>query len=99
MHYPSKLIAVLVLTAHAAAAPGATEIIAHRGASADAPENTITALKLGYEQGADAGELDIHVTKDGHLAVVHDADTKRVAGVDRKVADQTLAELRRLDVG
>lgn len=77
----------------------AVEIIAHRGASADAPENTVAAMRLGFEQGADAGELDIHVSKDGNLAVIHDADTKRVAGVERKVAEQTMDELRRLDVG
>ena len=75
------------------------EIIAHRGASSDAPENTVAAMRLGYEQGADGGELDIHVSSDGHLVVIHDADTKRVAGVERKVAEQTLEELRRLEVG
>ena len=60
----------------------AAEIIAHRGASADAPENTITAERLGYEQGADGGELDVHLSKDGIPVIIHDADTKRVAGVD-----------------
>ena len=77
----------------------AVEIIAHRGASADAPENTVTAERLGYEQGADGGELDVHLSKDGKPVVIHDADTKRVAGVDKKVVDQTFDELRRLDVG
>jgi glycerophosphoryl diester phosphodiesterase len=75
------------------------QIIAHRGASADAPENTLVALKLGYAQGADGVELDIHLTKDGRIIAIHDDDTQRVAGVDRKVADQTLAELRSLNVG
>ena len=77
----------------------AVEIIAHRGASADAPENTIAAMRLGFEQNADAGETDIHVSKDGKLVVIHDADTKRVAGVDRKVVEQTFDELRKLEVG
>ena len=77
----------------------AVEIIAHRGASADAPENTITAERLGYEQGADGGELDVHLSRDGKAVIIHDADTKRVAGVDRKVVDQTFDELRKLDVG
>jgi glycerophosphoryl diester phosphodiesterase len=77
----------------------AAEIIAHRGASADAPENTVTAERLGYEQGADGGELDVHLSRDGKAVVIHDADTKRVAGVDRKVVDQTFDELRKLDVG
>ena len=77
----------------------AAEIVAHRGASADAPENTLTALRLGFEQGADAGELDVHLSKDGKAVILHDADTKRVAGVEKKVVDQTFEELRRLDVG
>lgn len=77
----------------------AAEIIAHRGASADAPENTLAALKLGFEQGADAGELDLHLSSDGKLVIIHDADTKRTAGVDRKVVEQTFDALRRLDVG
>jgi glycerophosphoryl diester phosphodiesterase len=75
------------------------EIIAHRGASADAPENTLAAFKLGYAQGADGVELDIHLTKDGKIVAIHDDDTERVAGVARRVADQTLAEIRGLDVG
>ena len=75
------------------------EIIAHRGASFDAPENTLAALRLGFEQASDAGELDVWVSRDGRPVVVHDADTKRVAGVDKKIADQTFEELRRLDVG
>jgi glycerophosphoryl diester phosphodiesterase len=74
-------------------------IIAHRGASADAPENTLAAFKLGYAQGADGVELDIHLTKDGRVVAIHDDDTLRVGGVDRKVADQTLAEVRSLNVG
>jgi glycerophosphoryl diester phosphodiesterase len=75
----------------------AVEIIAHRGASWDAPENTLAAMKLAWEQGADCIELDLHLSGDGRLAVIHDRDTKRIGGVDRKVADQTFAGLRRLD--
>ena len=75
------------------------EIIAHRGASHDAPENTVAALRLGYAQGADAGELDVHLSRDGQLVVIHDADTQRVGGQPQAVADQTLDELRTLDVG
>jgi glycerophosphoryl diester phosphodiesterase len=75
------------------------EIVAHRGASHDAPENTLAALRLAWRQGADASEFDVHLSKDGRVVVIHDKDTKRVAGVDRKVLDQTFAELRRLDVG
>jgi glycerophosphoryl diester phosphodiesterase len=74
------------------------EIIAHRGASDEAPENTRAAFRLGWEQ-ADACECDVTLTKDGRLAVIHDATTKRTAGLDRRVADQTLEELKSLDAG
>ncbi|MFO0804277.1 MAG: glycerophosphodiester phosphodiesterase [Gemmataceae bacterium] len=79
--------------------PKPAEIIAHRGASHDAPENTVAAFKLAWEQGADGAELDIHFTKDGRIVVIHDADTKRTTGTDWKVRDRTLAELRTLDAG
>jgi glycerophosphoryl diester phosphodiesterase len=77
----------------------AVEIIGHRGASHDAPENTLSSFKLGYEQKADADELDIYLTKDGKVVVIHDGMTARTAGVTNRVADSTLEELRRLDVG
>ena len=83
----------------ASAADPRVEIVAHRGASHDAPENTLPALRLAWEQGADASEFDVYLTKDGRVAVIHDKDTKRVAAVDKRVADQTLAELKALDVG
>ena len=75
------------------------EIIAHRGASADAPENTLSAMKLGWEQGADAVELDLWLSKDGKLVVFHDADTKRFEKKARKVPTLTWDELQALDVG
>jgi glycerophosphoryl diester phosphodiesterase len=86
-------------TSDAKKAPRIPEIIAHRGASHDAPENTLLALRLGFEQASEVGELDVWVSRDGVPVVIHDADTKRVAGEPRKVADQTLAELQQLDVG
>ena len=75
------------------------EIVGHRGASHDAPENTLPAVKLGFEQGADAVEVDVFATADGRIVAIHDADTKRVAGVKLDVARSTLADLRKLDVG
>jgi glycerophosphoryl diester phosphodiesterase len=75
------------------------EIIAHRGASFDAPENTLAAMKLAWEQNADAIELDLWLSKDGRLVVFHDADGKRIAGVARRIADLTLAEVQQFDVG
>ena len=63
------------------------------------PENTLAAFRRAWELGVEAVELDVHVSKDGEVVVIHDATTKRIMGVDRAVADQTLAELRLLDAG
>jgi glycerophosphoryl diester phosphodiesterase len=75
------------------------EIVGHRGASHDAPENTLPSVRLGFEQGADAVEVDVFATSDGRIVVIHDSDTKRVAGLKLDVAKSTLAQLRGLDVG
>ncbi|HUG91891.1 MAG TPA: glycerophosphodiester phosphodiesterase, partial [Planctomycetaceae bacterium] len=75
------------------------EIIGHRGASHDAPENTLASVMLAWQQGADAVEIDVFLSKDGRIIAIHDKTTKRLAGLDRPVADQTFAELRQLDVG
>jgi len=77
----------------------AVEIVAHRGASFDAPENTVAAIQLAWKQHADGSEFDIYFTKDGKIVVIHDKDTKRTAGLDKPVVGQTLEELRLLDVG
>jgi len=91
--WPSFLLLLVAMQA------GAVEIIAHRGASADAPENTLSAMKLAWEQGADAIELDLWLSKDGKLVVFHDADTKRYEKEPRKVPELTWDELQQLDVG
>lgn len=75
------------------------EIIAHRGASADAPENTLAAIQLAWHQGADAVEIDVQLTADGQLVAIHDETTLRTGGVDWAVKDHALAELKTLDVG
>lgn len=78
----------------------AQEIIAHRGASYLAPENTLSSVKLGYALGADAVEVDIHLTKDGQIVVNHDRDTKRTAqGKNLVIAETDTKALRKLDVG
>lgn len=78
----------------------AQEIVAHRGASYLAPENTLAAVKLAYELGADAVEIDVQLTKDQQVVVIHDRDTRRTAGGHRLVvAESTAAELRQLEVG
>ena len=77
------------------------ELVAHRGESHDAPENTLAAVRLAWERGADAVEFDVHLTADGKLIAIHDADTERVTAGRTKlvVKEQTADALRRLDVG
>ena len=77
----------------------AVEIIAHRGASFDAPENTLAAVQLGWQQKADAVEIDVQMSKDKKIVVIHDDNTRKPAGVKKKVCDQSLAQLRTLDAG
>jgi glycerophosphoryl diester phosphodiesterase len=74
------------------------EIIAHRGASYLAPENTMASVMLGWEKDADV-EVDVYLTKDNKIVVIHDKTTKRTAVTDVNVADTTSDELRKLDVG
>ena len=71
-------------------------IFAHRGASAYAPENTLPAFALAMQQGADGIELDVHLTKDGELVVIHDEKLDRTTNGTGLVKDYTLAELRSL---
>lgn len=75
------------------------EFIGHRGASFDAPENTLASFRQGYQQQADACECDIHLTQDGRIVILHDADTARVTGTKLAVAAQSLATLQTLDAG
>lgn len=74
-----------------------TCILAHRGASAYAPENTMPAFEMAADMGADGVELDIHLTKDGRLAVIHDDTVDRTSGVSGKVSDFTYSELLDMD--
>lgn len=74
-------------------------IIAHRGASGRAPENTLAAVRLAWEMDADAVEVDIHGTADGRAVVIHDPTTRRTTGVPGRVAARTLAQLQSLDAG
>ncbi|MBI3609603.1 MAG: glycerophosphodiester phosphodiesterase [Nitrospirae bacterium] len=73
--------------------------IAHRGASGHAPENTMAAFRKAVEMGADWIELDIHLTADGHLVVLHDFTLERTAGDRRAVKVFTLEQLKTFDVG
>lgn len=74
-------------------------IVAHRGSSFEAPENTLPAFRLAWVQGADAIEGDFLLTKDGQIVCIHDASTKRLADKDLVVSKSTFEELRALDVG
>lgn len=74
-------------------------IIAHRGSSFIAPENTLSAAKLAWEQNADAVECDIYLTKDRKVMVMHDSNTKNTTGEDYKMAETNSAILRTLDAG
>ncbi|HZZ84961.1 MAG TPA: glycerophosphodiester phosphodiesterase [Anaeromyxobacteraceae bacterium] len=74
-------------------------LVAHRGGSALAPENTLPAFEAAARLGADAFELDVRLTRDGVLVVFHDEETLRITGAPGRVRDRSLAELRRLDAG
>ncbi len=74
--------------------------IAHRGASYDAPENTVAAAKLAWKQGADAVEIDVYLAADNRIMVIHDKDTKRTTGGKNLVIKNTPSlVLRDLEVG
>lgn len=77
------------------------QIIAHRGSSYTAPENTVSAYKLAWEQKTDAGECDIYLTTDKRIVVCHDKSTSRTTGgsSDLKIPKCSSEELRKLDFG
>lgn len=74
-------------------------IIAHRGASGNAPENTLAAFRLAAEQHADGIEFDVRLSKEGVPVVFHDHDLRRIAGRQEYVRDLTSQELSAVDVG
>ncbi|MBT8040092.1 MAG: glycerophosphoryl diester phosphodiesterase membrane domain-containing protein [Gammaproteobacteria bacterium] len=76
-----------------------TEVMAHRGASAAAPENTLAAISGAIESGAQWVEIDVQEAADGDIVVIHDSDLKKVGGVPMVVADSTVRELKWVDVG
>jgi glycerophosphoryl diester phosphodiesterase len=74
-------------------------LYAHRGASAERPENTMLAFERAIEVGVDAIETDVHLTRDGHLIVSHDETAARMTGSRLTWAEVTLEDARRLDAG
>lgn len=94
-----RLSCILLLTMVSISQAKEPLIVAHRGASKDAPENTLPAFELAWKQGADAIEGDFFITADGHIVCIHDKNTKKLSGKELLVAESTLAELQTLDVG
>ncbi|WP_157251678.1 glycerophosphodiester phosphodiesterase [Nonomuraea typhae] len=104
----TALTTLTTLTSFTPAAEAADPTnVAHRGASADAPENTLAAFRLAARQGADMFELDVQETKDHQLVLMHDTTLARTTDAERvfpgrspwQVGDFTLAEIRKLDAG
>jgi glycerophosphoryl diester phosphodiesterase len=73
--------------------------IAHRGASAYEPENTLRAFECAIQQGATMLELDVHLSRDGHVLVIHDPDLSRTTDGQGRVYERTWAEIQGLDAG
>ncbi len=74
-------------------------VIAHRGASRAAPENTLSAMKKAIEFGADYAECDVFQTKDGEIVLFHDEEMERTTGKEGMIWEYTLAELKEMEVG
>ncbi len=76
-----------------------TQIIAHRGSKGTRPENTLPSFQAALADGADGIETDVHLSKDGHLIIMHDERVDRTTNGEGRIVDQTLAELKQLDAG
>ncbi|MEN6386969.1 MAG: glycerophosphodiester phosphodiesterase [Phycisphaerales bacterium] len=75
------------------------QIIAHRGSSFTAPENTKASIMLAYQQGAHAAECDVYLTKDNKIMLMHDKSVKRTGGIDVNMADANSDTLAKIDIG
>jgi glycerophosphoryl diester phosphodiesterase len=107
---PGRLVFLLILTIGIASAMGlwlldgiqandSAIVIAHRGASGRAPENTLLAIQLAVDDGADWVEIDVQETADGEVIVYHDRDFMKLAGVNLSVANSTLDQVNEIDIG
>jgi glycerophosphoryl diester phosphodiesterase len=74
-------------------------VVAHRGAAGRAPENTLASIRAAIEDASDWVEIDVQETVDGEVVVIHDSDFMKLAGVDLKVWDSTLEQVRDIDIG
>jgi len=90
---------VFILAMIVSVSYGQVQFIAHRGESSRAPENTLAAFKLAWELNADGAELDIHLSKDHRIMVIHDGNTKRTTGQDFEIKDSKSKLIRKLDAG
>ena len=73
-------------------------IFGHRGTMGIVPENTLSGFKKAIELGIDGVELDVHLSKDGKMVVVHDMDLNRLAGLNISIKDSTYEELKKIDI-
>ena len=96
-----KKIIIVLLTLFSVSNQAQTKIIAHRGFSDIAPENTLIAFQKAIKVGADYFELDVHQTKDGVLVVIHDKTVDRTSSNGKKgeIKEKTLSELQKVKVG
>ncbi len=108
MKIKSIVISALIITAltcsmvFAAQLPtpkNTVRVIAHRGASGYAPENTMAAFKKALEMGAEMIEFDVHRSSDGKFVIMHDDETDRTTGFKGKIAEMTLEQIEQLDAG
>ncbi len=74
-------------------------VVAHRGFSGEAPENTLAAFQKAIDSGSDMMELDVHLSKDGEVVVMHDAQLERTTNGQGRIIDHTLQKLKQLDAG
>ncbi len=86
-------------TFQAGAPSGQIDVIAHRGASFVAPENTLAAFRRAHEMGADWFELDCQLARDGEVIILHDSELERTTGAVGEASEYDLAELKKLDAG
>ena len=96
---PLLLLAGCTTACYTGAPKGAINVIAHRGASAYAPENTLAAFAKAAELGADWFELDVRLTQDGRLICIHNDDVEKTTDAAGKAAGYTLAQLKEFDAG
>jgi glycerophosphoryl diester phosphodiesterase len=75
------------------------KVIGHRGASEDAPENTLSSVKESFKQGSDGVEIDIRLTKDNHVVCIHDKNSLRTSGEFLIISETKFNALKKLDVG